>query len=170
MSTSQNVIVNIRDQYRQRGRHAGSDDELLRKLASGRELASELKRGTAERGVNPSIVIAAAAADADTLNRAVAALTRAYRAPEHRVAALARQPGDAVAGVQPGQRARRGAGRVPQPDHHRAVRQVRAAAGRQARQQHRGAAGHEPDQPGPARRGAASTCCTPRSATTRRTW
>ena len=68
VSTSQNVIVNIRDQYRQRGRHAASDDELLRKLASGKELASELKRGTAERGVNPSIVIAAAAADPDTVN------------------------------------------------------------------------------------------------------
>ena len=52
VSTAENVIVNIRDQYRQRGRHASSSDELLRKLASGGELASELKRGSAERGVN----------------------------------------------------------------------------------------------------------------------
>ena len=56
VSMAQNVITNIRDQYRQRGRHADSDDELVRKLASGKELASELKRGSAERGVNPSIV------------------------------------------------------------------------------------------------------------------
>ena len=54
VSMAQNVITNIRDQYRQRGRHADSDDELVRKLASGKELASELKRGSAERGVNPS--------------------------------------------------------------------------------------------------------------------
>jgi hypothetical protein len=58
VSTAENVIVNIRDQYRQRGRHAASSDELLRKLASGRELASELKRGSAERGVNAAIVTA----------------------------------------------------------------------------------------------------------------
>jgi hypothetical protein len=79
VSVAQNVITNIRDQYRQRGRHADSDDELVRKLASGKELASELKRGSAERGVNPSIVITAAAADADTVNAAVATVIRAYR-------------------------------------------------------------------------------------------
>jgi hypothetical protein len=79
VSLAQNVITNIRDQYRQRGRHADSDDELVRKLASGKELASELKRGAAERGVNPSIVITAAAADADTVNSAVAEVIRAYR-------------------------------------------------------------------------------------------
>jgi AAA-like domain len=79
VSMAQNVITNIRDQYRQRGRHADSDDELVRKLASGKELASELKRGSAERGVNPSIVIAAAAADPDTVNSAVDQVIRAYR-------------------------------------------------------------------------------------------
>jgi hypothetical protein len=79
VSMAQNVITNIRDQYRQRGRHADSDDELVRKLASGKELASELKRGAAERGVNPSIVIVAAAADPDTLNSAVGQVMRAYR-------------------------------------------------------------------------------------------
>lgn len=79
VSTAQNVITNIRDQYRQRGRHADSDDELIRKLASGKELASELKRGSAERGVNPAIVIAAAAGDADTVNNAVASVLRVYR-------------------------------------------------------------------------------------------
>jgi hypothetical protein len=79
VSMAQNVITNIRDQYRQRGRHADSDDELVRKLASGKELASELKRGSAERGVNPSIVIAAAAADPHTLNSAVGQVMRAYR-------------------------------------------------------------------------------------------
>jgi len=79
VSTAQNVITNIRDQYRQRGRHADSDDELVRKLTSGKELASELKRGSAERGVNPSIVLAVAAVDADTLNSAVAEVMRAYR-------------------------------------------------------------------------------------------
>jgi len=73
---AQNVITNIADQYRQRGRHASSDDELVRKLASGRELASELKRGAAERGVNPAIVIAAGAGDPDTLNRAVTEVLR----------------------------------------------------------------------------------------------
>ena len=79
VSLAQNVITNIRDQYRQRGRHADSDDELVRKLASGKELASELKRGAAERGVNPSIVVTAAAADPDTVNCAVAEVIRAYR-------------------------------------------------------------------------------------------
>jgi hypothetical protein len=63
----------------QRGRHADSDDELVRKLASGKELASELKRGSAERGVNPSIVIAAAAAEPDTVDSAVTQVIRAYR-------------------------------------------------------------------------------------------
>ena len=79
VATAQNTIVNIRDQFRQRGRHALSDDELIRKLASGKELASELKRGTAERGVNPSIVIAVAAGDIDTLNTAVDSVIRSYR-------------------------------------------------------------------------------------------
>jgi hypothetical protein len=79
VSMAQNVITNIRDQYRQRGRGADSDDELVRKLASGKELASELKRGAAERGVNPSIVIAAAAADPDTVDSAVTQVIRAYR-------------------------------------------------------------------------------------------
>jgi hypothetical protein len=79
VSLAQNVITNIRDQYRQRGRHADSDDELVRKLASGKELASELKRGSAERGVNPSIVLVAAAANPDALNSAVGQVLRAYR-------------------------------------------------------------------------------------------
>ena len=79
VSTAENVIVNIRDQYRQRGRHAASSDELLRKLASGRELASELKQGSAERGVNASVVIAAAGADADSVNRAITDVARTYR-------------------------------------------------------------------------------------------
>jgi hypothetical protein len=79
VSTAQNVITNIRDQYRQRGRHADSDDELVRKLASGKELASELKRGSAERGVNPSIVVTAAAADPVTVDSAVTQVIRAYR-------------------------------------------------------------------------------------------
>jgi AAA-like domain len=79
VATAQNTIVNIRDQFRQRGRHASSDDELIRKLASGKELASELKRGTAERGVNVAIVIAAAAADPDTLAAAAETVIRTYR-------------------------------------------------------------------------------------------
>jgi hypothetical protein len=79
VATAQSTILNIHDQFRQRGRHATSDDELIRKLASGKELASELKRGTAERGVNVSIVIAAAAADPDRLNSAVDSLIRAQR-------------------------------------------------------------------------------------------
>ena len=79
VSMAQNVITNIRDQYRQRGRHADSDDELVRKLASGKELASELKRGSAERGVNPCIVITAAADNADAVNAAVATMMRVYR-------------------------------------------------------------------------------------------
>jgi hypothetical protein len=79
VATAQNTIVNIGDQFRQRGRHASCDDELTRKLASGRELASELKRGTAERGVNVSIVITAAAAHPGRLNDAVDAVIRSYR-------------------------------------------------------------------------------------------
>ncbi|KUI36188.1 ATP-binding protein [Mycobacterium sp. GA-2829] len=79
VSAAQNVIVNIRDQYRQRGRHATSDDELVRKLASGRELTSELKRGAAERGVNPAIVVVAAAGDAATVDSAITKVIRTYR-------------------------------------------------------------------------------------------
>ncbi|MCW2649096.1 MAG: hypothetical protein QOE41_1358 [Mycobacterium sp.] len=79
VASSHNVVTNITDQFRQRGRHAGTDDELMRKLASGRELASELKRGTAERGVNVAIVLAAGAAEVDDLNRAVAAVTTTFR-------------------------------------------------------------------------------------------
>ena len=62
VSIAHNVIINIKDQARQLGRHAHSDDELIRKLVSGRQLASALKQGSAERGVNPAIVVTAAAA------------------------------------------------------------------------------------------------------------
>lgn len=79
VSLAQNVITNIRDQYRQRGRHADSDDELVRKLASGRELASELKRGSAERGVNAALVIAAAGPHPEAVNDALTAVMRTYR-------------------------------------------------------------------------------------------
>jgi hypothetical protein len=79
VATAQNTIVNISDQFRQRGHHATSDDELIRKLASGKELASELKRGTAERGANVAIVVAAAAADPDTLTASVEEVMRQYR-------------------------------------------------------------------------------------------
>jgi hypothetical protein len=79
VASSQNVTANIRDQFRQRGHHAGSDDELIRKLASGRELTSELKRGSAERGVNVAIVVAAAAGSPEELNRAVGGVTRSFR-------------------------------------------------------------------------------------------
>ncbi|HZA08424.1 ATP-binding protein [Mycobacterium sp.] len=79
VAAAQNVITNITDQFRQRGRHAGADDELIRKLASGRELTSELKRGTAERGVDVAIVFAAGAGSADECNTAVATLTQTFR-------------------------------------------------------------------------------------------
>jgi hypothetical protein len=79
VALAQNVMTNICDQYRQRGRHANSDDELVRKLASGKELASELKRGAAERGVNVSVVVTVAGSDVEAVNRAAAAVMRAYR-------------------------------------------------------------------------------------------
>jgi hypothetical protein len=79
VTASQNVINNISDQFRQRGRHADTDDELIRKLASGRELTSELKRGTAERGVNVAITLAAAAGSPEELNDAVSTLTAVFR-------------------------------------------------------------------------------------------
>jgi AAA-like domain len=79
VALAQNVITNIRDQYRQRGRHADSDDELVRKLASGKELASELKRGAAERGVDVAVLVTAAGGDVDAVNRAVGVLMRSYR-------------------------------------------------------------------------------------------
>ncbi|MBV8348958.1 MAG: ATP-binding protein, partial [Mycolicibacterium sp.] len=72
------TIKNVLDQYKQRGRRAVSDDELSRTLASGKELASELKRGS-ERGVNPAIVIAAAAANPDILHELVTGIARKYR-------------------------------------------------------------------------------------------
>lgn len=79
ISAAHNVLTNIKDQGRQRGRHAFSDDELIRKLASGRELASELKRGSAERGVNAAVVVTAAGAGPETVNAALSEVLRCYR-------------------------------------------------------------------------------------------
>lgn len=79
VATAHNVITNIKDQARQLGRHADSDDELLRKLVSGRQLASALKQGSAERGVNAAVVVIAAAADADTADTAISEVIRRYR-------------------------------------------------------------------------------------------
>jgi hypothetical protein len=79
VAVSQNVITNITDQFHQRGRHANTDDELVRKLASGRELTSELKRGAAERGVNVAITLAVGAGSPDAVNGAVCTLTQVFR-------------------------------------------------------------------------------------------
>lgn len=79
VNRAHNTITNIRDQARQRGRHAMSDDELRRKLASGKELASELKSGSAERGVNATIVLVAAAADEHSAHKAIDEVVRRYR-------------------------------------------------------------------------------------------
>jgi hypothetical protein len=79
VATAHNVITNIRDQARQLGRHADSDDGLVRKLASGRQLASALRGGTAERGVNPAVLVTAAAADPEHLHAAISTLIRRYR-------------------------------------------------------------------------------------------
>jgi hypothetical protein len=79
VATAHNVILNIKDQARQLGRHAHSDDELVRKLASGKQLASALKRGGAERGVNAAVLVTAAAADPHTLDAAITEVIRRYR-------------------------------------------------------------------------------------------
>jgi hypothetical protein len=79
VATAHNTITNIKDQARQLGRHANSDDELVRKLVSGKQLASALKQGSAERGVNTAILVTAAAADPDTLDKAISEVIRRYR-------------------------------------------------------------------------------------------
>ena len=79
VALAHNVITNIKDQARQRGRHADSDDELYRKLISGRQLASALKQGGAERGVNAAVVVTAAATDPVTADAAITEVTRRYR-------------------------------------------------------------------------------------------
>lgn len=79
VATAHNVITNIKDQARQRGRHADSDDELHRKLVSGRQLASALKQGSAERGVNAAVLVTAAAADAQAADTAITEVIRRYR-------------------------------------------------------------------------------------------
>ena len=79
VATAHNVILNIKDQARQIGRHAHSDDELIRKLASGKQLASALKRGSAERGVNAAVLVTAAAADPQTVDTAITEVIRRYR-------------------------------------------------------------------------------------------
>jgi hypothetical protein len=79
VATAHNVITNIKDQARQLGRHADSDDDLRRKLVSGRQLASNLKQGSAERGVNTAILVTAAAAEPKTAAAAMAEVTRRYR-------------------------------------------------------------------------------------------
>jgi hypothetical protein len=102
VSIAHNVITNIKDQGRQRGRHALSDDELIRKLASGKELASELKRGSAERGVNPAVLVTAAGADPQPVNAALSEVLRRYRGQN---LGLARRRGSQVSlwrGFNPG--------------------------------------------------------------------
>jgi tRNA threonylcarbamoyladenosine modification (KEOPS) complex Cgi121 subunit len=79
VALAHNVITNIKDQARQRGRHADSDDELYRKLASGRQLASALKQGSAERGVNAAVVVTAAATDPASADTAITEVIRRYR-------------------------------------------------------------------------------------------
>lgn len=79
VATAHNVITNIKDQARQLGRHADSDDELGRKLVSGKQLASALKQGSAERGVNAAVLLTAAAGDAKTADTAIAEVIRRYR-------------------------------------------------------------------------------------------
>jgi hypothetical protein len=79
VATAHNVITNIKDQSRQLGRHAYSDDELVRKLVSGKQLASALKQGSAERGVNPAVLVTGAAADPKTLDKAMSEAIRRYR-------------------------------------------------------------------------------------------
>ena len=162
VSTAQNVITNIRDQYRQRGRHATTDDELIRKLASGKELASELKRGSAERGVNTAIVVAAAAADAETVERAATAVIRAYRRQNIGARRWRGSQTTLWRAFNPGTENSAALSEFRNPATTDRLREVRAAAGQQTGQQHRRAAGHEPDQPGAARRGAASICSTRR--------
>lgn len=79
VNTAHNTILNIRDQGRQRGRHAFSDDELRRREASGRQLASALKQGSAERGVNVSVVVVAASPSAGATNAAINEVIRRFR-------------------------------------------------------------------------------------------
>lgn len=79
INTAHNTILNIKDQHRQRGRHASSDDELARKLVSGRQLASALKQGSAERGVNAAVIIIAASASAEATDAAISTVIRRFR-------------------------------------------------------------------------------------------
>jgi hypothetical protein len=79
VATAHDVILNIKDQARQLGRHAHSDDALVRKLASGRQLASALKAGSAERGVNAAVLIAVAAAEPATVDTAITEVIARYR-------------------------------------------------------------------------------------------
>jgi len=90
VDAAHNTILNIRDQARQVGRHADSDDELVRKLVSGRQLASALKQGSAERGVNPAVLVVASAADPDTANAAINKVISRYRTQKLE---LKRRPG-----------------------------------------------------------------------------
>ena len=82
VATAHNVITNIKDQARQRGRHADSDDELSRKLISGKQLASALKQGSAERGVNATVLVTAAAVDPTTADTAITEVMRRYRSQQ----------------------------------------------------------------------------------------
>jgi hypothetical protein len=78
VDVAHNTLVNIKDQARQLGRHADSDDELVRKLVSGRQLASALKQGSAERGVNAAVLITAAAADPESASAAITTVISRY--------------------------------------------------------------------------------------------
>ena len=115
VAAAHSVILNIADQARQRARHASSDDELVRKLASGRELASELKRGSAERGVNPAIVLCAAAGTPAAVHTALEELLRRLRGQD---IGATRHPGSQVAlwrAFNPGTEARAALGEFRNP-------------------------------------------------------
>ena len=95
-------------------------------------------------------MIAAAAADAQTLNNAVESVIRTQRRNNIGSKRWKGSQPTLWQAFNPGTEQAAAARGVPQPHHHGPLRQVRPAAGQQARQQHRCAAGHVCHQPRPA--------------------
>ena len=141
VATAHNVIVNIKDQARQRGRHADSDDELVRKLVSGRQLASALKQGSAERGVNPAVVVIAASDSPEATDTAISEVIRRYRSQKLE---LKRRRGSQVTlsrALVPGSESSAALHEIRNPSTANSFAQIRAAAVHQPGQQRRRPAG-----------------------------
>ena len=157
VSVAQNVITNIHDQYRQRGpaRRLRRRTGPQAGLGQGIGLRAQARRRRTRRQPRRSS-IAAAGADPDTVNAALAAGDPAL--PRGRTSGARRWRGSQPTlwrAFNPGTERAAALGEFRNPTTTARFAKFVPLLATTARQQHRRAAGHEPHQPGPARRRAA---------------